>query len=150
MYRMLGNVLLPSNYGHSHPVYWPYFYLTYVLHNMHHACIFLPFVTNVSPTTLCGQRNSYPFLLFILFAKVMSEKKCFPKWSILPGKCAHVHWYSLLLHYFSHIFSLVLQVVLDLLKFGSAYINKQQYVSYLWLSSLAPKYCCSSIFLCLV
>jgi hypothetical protein len=32
---MLGSVWLPSTYGHSHPVYWLYFYSLYVLHNMH-------------------------------------------------------------------------------------------------------------------
>ena len=93
MYRMLGNVLLPSNYGHSHPVYWPYFCLTYVLHNMHHACIFLPFVTNVSPTTLCGQRNSYPFYGVLFNSGYQSNVgKKFPK--MIHFAWVNVHMYT--------------------------------------------------------
>lgn len=93
------------------------------IHSPQHACIFLPFITNVFfSINLCGIHERV-YILFIVQSCCKSNvgKNICKNYPFYLGKSAHVHSLrraAILLHCFGHNFS-----------------------------SLFPKYCCSNFFL---
>jgi len=136
---MLGNVLFPSTYVHSHLFNWLSFY---VLRNKH--AYFYPLSQLFSSYSLwILTKRIISLHFFIVVAKVTWRKKLT---TLIPFAWINLQYVHS--HYiFCHNFSLVLSGMFDLLKYGfcshKPWINNNVYLTYeliLWL-----QHCCGNV-----